>query len=209
MSRAPAAFVLASGLFFGSVLLGCGGCGKSTSVGATLPDGARIVDASAPVAVLPQASDPTLADLWRRALKGDADDLARLADREGEDGLVERGRAEVDPNVRLTAVRAMAYAPEPGALAGLPFLAEVARGADDAQALAALESAVDVAARPRRQVDPEDAAEMKEGCDAMVGLASDVKAARARRVLALRALRMLADRGCVDAASLPTDLDAR
>jgi hypothetical protein len=105
----------------------------------------------------------------------------------------------------------MAFAPEPGAFAGLPFLAEAARGPDDGQADAALESAVDLAARPRRAIDPEDAAEMKEGCDMLLALASDTnaKAVRSRRVKAIRALRMLADRGCVDPHAIPTDLDAR
>ncbi len=149
--------------------------------------------------------DAVREELWGRARAGDSGDLARLADREGVGGLVERGSAEdkgggetsegkpakaggetkepgdghVDSakvalaSTRMTAIRAMAFAPEPGALAGLPFLAEAARGPDDAQAQAALESAIDLAARPRRAVDPEDAAEMKAGCDSMLALARE------------------------------------
>jgi hypothetical protein len=103
----------------------------------------------------------------------------------------------------------MAFAPEPGVFAGLPFLAEVARSGDDAQAEAALGSTIDLAARPRTAIDPEDAAEMKEGCDLLLALAKDEKAARSRRVKAVRALRMLAERGCTDPSAIPTELDAR
>ena len=66
----------------------------------------------------------------------------------------------------------------------------------------------DIAARPRRAVDPEDAAEMKSGCDALLTLAKQSDAARARRIIAIRALRMLSERGCVAAAEIPADLDA-
>jgi hypothetical protein len=193
------------GAVIGVILVACGACGRSAPVSAALPDGARLPDAG--VAEAGAARDPVREELWARAKGGDADDLARLADREGAGGLAERGQS--DPSVRLTATRALAFAPEPGAFAGLPFLAEVAGGTDDVQAQAALESALDLAARPRRAIDPEDAAEMKAGCDAMLALADDVKRARARRVGAIRALRMLADRGCVDASAIAPDLDAR
>lgn len=187
---------------------GCGACGKGTASSGTLPDGARVQDAGVEAGALSGGGDDArVEELWRRAAGGDADDLARLADAEGESGLT--AKAARDPGARLTAIRAMAYAPEPGAFAGLPFLAEAARGGDDAQANAALESAIDLSARPRRATDPEDAAEMKEGCDILLGIATDAKAARARRVQAIRALRMLAERGCVDTHALPTDLDAR
>ncbi|MGO9712976.1 MAG: hypothetical protein ACLQBL_29220 [Polyangiaceae bacterium] len=177
-------------------------CGRGSS-GAGGGDAAILVDAASTLA----ARDPVLEELWTQALGGEAGDLARLADREGAMGLAERGAA--DPAVRATALRAMAFAPEPGAFGGFPFLAEAARGTDEAQAEAALQSAIDLAARPRRAIDPEDAAEMKAGCDSMLALAVDPKAARARRVNAIRALRMLADRGCVDPRAIPADLDAR
>jgi hypothetical protein len=103
----------------------------------------------------------------------------------------------------------MAFAPEPGAFAGLELLGEAAKGPSDAEADAALDSAIDLAARPRRALDPEDFTEMKAGCTSLLALATDAKAPRPRRVKAIRALRMLADRGCVDPAQLPSDLDAR
>jgi hypothetical protein len=178
-------------------------CGRGTAPSAATADGAKAQDAAAVVAPMDRVRE----ELWTQARGGEAGDLARLAEKEGESGLVER--AASDPASRMTALRAMAFAPEPGAFAVLPFLAEVARGTDEAQAAAALESAIDLAARPRRAIDPEDAAEMKAGCDSMLALANDAKAARLRRVNAIRALRMLADRGCVESSAIPTDLDAR
>jgi hypothetical protein len=185
-------------------------CGKSTP-GASTPDGSKAPDAGALAASAAPATDSPLDDLWKRAKDGDADDLARLADREGEAGL--RARAERDPSLRLTAIRALAEAPEPGVFLALPFLARAAAGPDETEATAALESTIDLAARPRRATDPEDAAELKEGCDLLLAFARDPKdggaVPRARRVKAIRALRMLADRGCVDPAQVPQDLDAK
>jgi hypothetical protein len=160
------------------------------------------------------SSDPAVEALWARAMSdaGTGDDLARLADREGGGGLAGRGSA--DPGARMTAVRAMAFVPDPQAFEGLPFLADVARGSNDEEAIAALDSAIDLAAHPRRAVDPEDAAELKRGCDELLALAVDREAGAknpkilARRVKAIRALRMLVERGCVDPAAIPTDADA-
>jgi len=137
---------------------------------------------------------------------------ARLADREGGGGLAGRGSA--DPAARMTALRAMAFASDPQVFEGLPFLADVARGSNDDEANAALDSALDLAAHPRRAVDPEDAAELRQGCDGLLALAVDREAGAknpkmlARRVKAIRALRMLVDRGCVDPAAIPPDADA-
>jgi hypothetical protein len=185
----------------GTALVACSKSQASTGDGS--------IDAGATFA----ASDPVIEALWARA-RGDAgepDDLARLADREGASGLV--ARANADPASRLTALRALAYAPEPQAWEGLPLLAEAARAPSDDEANAALDSAIDLAARPRRATDPEDAAELKQGCDGLlaIAVARDGKGAmpRARRVKAIRALRLLADRGCVDAAAIPGDADAR
>ncbi len=201
-------------------LVACGlvAC-RGTSPALAVPDAARIADGGASTAAA-AAGDPALAQLWAQAASGEGGDLARLADREGAAGLVERAQDGGAP--RATAVRAMAYAPEPGAFVALPYLAEVARGADDALAQAALESVIELAARPRRALDPEDAAELKAGCDALLALAADADGSsalrsahavpgsvRARRVNAIRALRMLADRGCADPRAIPSDVDAR
>jgi hypothetical protein len=175
-------------------------CGKTSG------DASKAEVDAAPVYVSP---DPAVEALWVRAAQdgGDGDDLARLADREGASGLAARG--ETDPAMRAVAVRAMGFAPEPGMFEGLPLLAEVAAGKDDGEASAALDSAIDLAARPRAALDPDDAIELRKGGDALLVLATDPKAPRARRVKAIRALRMLADRGGLDAGAIPTDLDAR
>jgi hypothetical protein len=176
-------------------------CSKS---GAAKGDG---VDA-APVYVSP---DPMVEALWVLARDGGVgDDLARLADREGASGLL--ARASTDPPMRSVALRAMAYAPEPNAFEGLPLLAEAAAGKSDDDANAALDSAIDLAARPRTAVDREDREELRRGCDALLALAQDEKAARPRRVKAVRALRMFADAGHwkpTDPKVIPADLDAR
>ena len=188
------ALVLVSVLFLAA-------CGKTSGEASKAE-----VDA-APVYVSP---DPAVEALWVRAAQdgGDGDDLARLADREGASGLAARG--ETDPGMRAVAVRALAFAPEPGMFEGLPLLAQVAGGKSDVEANAALDSAIDLAARPRRALDPDDAIELTKGCELLLALASDSSAARARRVKAIRALRMLADadKGAFDAGAIPTDLDA-
>jgi hypothetical protein len=181
--------------------LGLGACGKKAADGGA--GGIADVDA-APFYVSP---DPTVEALWVRAQDGgEGDDLARLADREGASGLAARGAT--DPAMRAVALRAMAFAPEPGMFEGLPLLAEAAAGKSDDDANAALDSAIDLAARPRLALDAEDREELKRGCEALLALASDAKAARPRRVKAIRALRMLADRGAFDPKAIPGDLDA-
>jgi hypothetical protein len=178
------------------------GSGASTSASTTTATSSSAAPASSALAPL----DGMALDLWARAKDGEADDLARLANREGGGGLVTRASAE--PAWRLTALRAMAYAEEPGVFAEFPWLTRAAKGADEAEANAALESVIDIAARPRRAVDPEDAAELREGCNTLLALAKDAQSPRARRISSIRALRMLVDRGCVKDADIPTDLDA-
>ena len=111
-----------------------------------------------------------------------------------------------DPGLRLTALRAMGYT---GDLAALPWLAGAAAGGSDDEADAALASAAQIAAEPRRSVDPEDALEVRQGCDKLLALAQAKEKPKKRRVGAIRTLRMLADRGCMKGADLPTDLDAK
>jgi hypothetical protein len=149
------------------------------------------------------AMDPQEADAWMRAKEGDEDDRLRLADLVGCGGL-EDGAARAD--LRMTAIQAMAYCRD---FTELPWLAGIAGGDDEAQAIAALESVVDLAARPRRAVDPEDADELHGGCAALLALARAPERSLDRRALAVRALRMLVDRGCVKAADIPSELVAR
>jgi hypothetical protein len=181
------------------ILLAASGCPRKPPSAAE----AGSVEAGAGAGVDAAVRDPRLDELWERAGDGEADDLARLADREGTDGLVERARS---PAQRMTALQAIGYT---GDLAALPFLAEVATKGSDAEAEAALSSASQIAAEPRRATDPEDALELHEGCAALLALAKDVTRPRPRRVGSIRALRMLAERGCVKREDIPADLDVR
>jgi len=136
-------------------------------------------------------------------MDGDADDLARLEAELGSDGLAE---ALGVPGRRLTALRALAFAED---FTALPLLARTAASGTDEEAAAALASVAILGSQPRRATDPEDAIEIHEGCALLVALARDPTRLSARRTLAVRALRLLADRGWVAAAEVPTDLDAR
>jgi hypothetical protein len=212
LRRAPGTLALGLALSALASLAGaCGGCGKSapgsgassaTAGGSASAEGAPAARASESDASRSLAlRDRTL---WEHAKSGETEDLAALATDEGAVGLVEV--AEQDPSLRPTALRAMAFA---RGWAQLPYLAKVAAGPDDAAAKLALGSAVDLATRPRRPEDPEDAAELRAGCESLAALAKDAsKQPRDRRVLAVRALRMTPCPPSI-AAGLPTDVDAR
>lgn len=183
----------------------CGRASTSAPIAASVaPSGAPPASASASIdAEASEPLDPREAELWALAADGGDEDLARLASREGSVGLVERG---AEPARRMTAIRALAYVHD---FVGLPWLAEIAAAKDDAEALAALEAIADIAAQPRRAVDPEDGAELRAGCDRIVSLAKDTKASKERRIVAIRAIRMMLDRGCAKADEIPTELDAK
>ncbi|MEO8875717.1 MAG: hypothetical protein ABI461_09030, partial [Polyangiaceae bacterium] len=134
---------------------------------------------------------------------GEADDLARLADREGAAALAEAG---TDPAKRLTAIRASAFAE---GFAGLPFLAQAADGADVEQAKAAVDAIDAIAGRPRRATDPEDAVEFRAGCTQLLITAKNAAKSRSVRVGIIRALRMWADRACAKPEEIPIDLDVK
>lgn len=173
----------------------CGGCGHRGADGKPAAT-SGVVDGSAPV----DAGPPPRSELqWEAAKGGEVEDLALLAVNEGAAGLVEAAK---DPELRPTALRALAYA---RGYAQLPFLAEVAAAKDDAEAAVALDAVVEIAARPRRQEDPEDAEELKTACAGLLALAKDAPRPRMRRVQAIRALRMLP---CTK-GDVPTDLDAK
>jgi hypothetical protein len=141
---------------------------------------------------------------WAAAKDGDPEELMRLADLETCTGLHERSVQQ--PEVRPTALAAARYCRD---FSELPWLAQVGTEGSDADARAALDAIVDLAARPRRSVDPEDADELHTGCASLLTLARTHDRPRDRRVLAIRALRMLADYGCVKRPDIPTDLDAK
>jgi hypothetical protein len=130
-------------------------------------------------------------------------DLARLYDRERESGLIERASS---PPYRRTALAALGCGQD---FVALPFLAAVAVTGTEDDARAALESAESLAAVPRRARDPEDALELRQGCDALATLARQTELSPARRARAVSALRMLSGFGCVAPEPPPKDLDPK
>jgi hypothetical protein len=148
--------------------------------------------------------DAREAAAWAVAVAKDHDpeDLARLADLVGCQGL--RDRAD-QTELRGTAIRAMEYC---GDFSELPWLAQVGTAGNDDEARAALDVVVELSAMPRRATDPEDADELHVGCGALLDLARGVARPKERRVLAIRALRMLSERGCVKLRDIPRELDA-
>jgi hypothetical protein len=182
-------------------------CGKSPPQNVSVPS----ATAAASVAVAGTASagddaggamDSREQAQWAMAKESEPEELARLARLVGCEGLRERADS---PDLRITAARAMQFCSD---FSELPWLAQLAAGASDDEARAALESVVELAARPRKATDPEDADELHTGCAALLDLAKSADRPKDRRVLAIRALRMLAERGCVKRADIPTDLDA-
>ncbi len=140
---------------------------------------------------------------WGDADGGDPAEMLRLVDLVGCAGLRERASA---PGLRGLAVRAMRYCPD---FSELPWLVDLATTGTDEVAVEAMDSIVDQAARRRRAVDPDDADELHAGCTALLAFTRATDKPRPRRVGAVRALRMLADRGCVQRADIPTDVDAK
>jgi hypothetical protein len=185
-----------------SVATACSACGKSggsggANVAAGTSSGPPISRTSFP----PEAGPAAVRDvaMWTTARDGQPEDLSSLATHEGAAGLVE---AAQDPELRKTALRAMAFA---RGWAQLPYLVRAAGEPDDEEAKLALDSTVELAARRRTTEDLEDAVELREGCEKLGALARDGERPRERRILALRALRMMP----CSKQELPTDLDAR
>jgi hypothetical protein len=166
-----------------TVVGACGACRRGEPKANDVPSAPQAGAVAEREAAEP--SPPRDLGRWARAKDGDVEDLASLAVHEGAAGLVEAAR---EPELRPTALRAMAYA---HGWAQLPYLARVAAAADDDAARLALESVVELAARPRTSEDVEDAGELREGCAALTALGGDPKRPAARRGPALRALRMM------------------
>jgi len=201
LAAAGVGVVVALGMF-----ATCGGCGRRAPAGGDTTAAHEATDGGGPsVAARRELDAAALRDplMWNHAKEGEVEDLATLAAHEGAIGLVE---ASSDPSLRATAIRAMGYAQ---GWAQLPFLAQAAAGKDDEEASLALEATIELAARPRRAEDPEDASELAEGCEALVALARDVARPRARRVGAVRALRMMPCPPLEEGKGLPTDVDTK
>ena len=185
-----------------SVVAACSACGKGGGAGGTnVAAGTSSAPAISRTSFPPEAGAAMVRDvaMWTSAREGQTEDLASLATHEGAAGLVE---AAADAELRQTALRAMGFA---RGWAQLPYLARTASEPDDEEARLALESAVELSARRRTAEDVEDATELREGCEKLGALARDAERPRERRILALRALRMMP----CPKQELPADLDAR
>ena len=185
-----------------SVVAACSACGKGGGAGGTdVAAGTSSAPTISRTSFPPEAGAAMVRDvaMWTSAREGQTEDLASLATHEGAAGLVE---AAADPELRKTALRAMGFA---RGWAQLPYLARTASEPDDEEARLALDSAVELSARRRTAEDVEDATELREGCEKLGALARDAERPRERRVLALRALRMMP----CPKQELPADLDAR
>lgn len=142
-------------------------------------------------------------EAWARAQSGADEDRLRLAELVGCESL--RERAQVAAR-RVTAIRAMSFCSD---FSELPWLASIAASGRDEEAAEALDTIADQAARPRRPTDAEDADELAAGCVSLLDLSRSTVQPRSRRVMAVRALRMLSERGCVKRTDIPSDLDAK
>lgn len=170
-------------------------CGKSSAAGASA------IAAADSVEVVQTPIDPREAEAWARAESGADEDRLRLVELVGCESLRERAQVAAK---RATAIRAMSFCTD---FSELPWLASVAASGRDDEAAEALESIVDQAARVRRPTDAEDALELAAGCQSLLDLSRSSGQPRSRRVVAVRALRMLSERGCVKRADIPSDLD--
>lgn len=177
----------------------CSGCGKGSGSGAAA--GSSTAAYVNRTTVPPEAGVAQVRDvaMWTSARQGTVEDLASLAVHEGGAGLVE---AAAEDELRPTALRAMGYA---RGWSHLPYLAGVVGGKNDEEARLALESTLELAARPRRSEDVEDADELREGCEALAALANDDGRKKDLRTGVLNALRMMP----CPKLDLKADLDAK
>jgi hypothetical protein len=180
-------------------------CGKKAPSRAASPSDMALADDGEGMEAHPRLAPMSAAeaDAWARAASGDEEDRMRLFDLVGCTGLRERAD---EPARRMTAIRAMAYCVD---FTELPWLVSIATHALDDEALEALQAILENAAQVRLATDPDDAIELHAGCALLLELARDSGQSRARRVLAIRALRMLAERGCVRRDQIPGDFDAK
>jgi hypothetical protein len=157
--------------------------------------------AEAPRPPSPRLSDPR----WVRAKDEDPLERARLAEAVGAAELllgVEDGGEVAET-----------------ALAALPFAddADLALGKLGSKALSAappelsplLEAILAIAGRPARPREPLDPEGARACGEAMVTIASRTSLPREPRALAVSAARALAERGFVDPARIPSDLDPK
>jgi hypothetical protein len=147
----------------------------------------------------PRATDP----LWIRARDEDPLERARLAEAVGAAGLL-LGFSDGGETAE-TALLAMPFADD--AEIALRRLGEAALVADAASLPGLLEAIHGIAGRPARAREPLDPEGARACGEAMVSLAGRASLPRETRALAVSAARALAERGYVDRARIPAELD--
>ncbi len=143
--------------------------------------------------------------LWSRAMQSEDDiDLASLADREGASGLLEA--IEVGGKVGHTALAALPLTDD--APVAYRRLAQLALLTDGTARWRVLQTIHDVAARPPRLRESVDEGGADVCAQALLRIARDPRAPASHRAVAISSLRLTALARHVDAAQVPSDLDA-
>jgi hypothetical protein len=83
------------------------------------------------------------------------------------------------------------------------------RQLDPAASDPVVQAIIGMAARPRRQTEPLDPPGLRSCAEALLTLAERKSLPKRVRAPAISALRLLAERGAVSAATIPTDLDPK
>jgi hypothetical protein len=138
-------------------------------------------------------------------MEGDPLERARLAEAEGAAGLVEA----LDDGGAITTIALAALPHTDDAEVALGRLAEIVLTADPTLRGAVIEAILAITGQPRRSrelLDPEGA---RKAGEAVLTLAKREDVPREQRALAISAARALAEKGYVEAARIPTDLDPR
>jgi hypothetical protein len=157
--------------------------------------------ALAPLGPSPRESDPR----WKRAPDEDPAEHQRLALAVGAAGLLEG--VNDGGEIAAVALAALPYADD--ADIALARLAELAAGADVSLRRPILSAILAIAGEPRRSRELLDPEGVRRAAEAMLTLAARQDVPREERALAISAARALAEKGYVDPARIPGDLDPR
>ena len=114
------------------------------------------------------ARDPVLEELWTQATAGRRETSRASPTGKGEGA---RGARGGRPGGAHDGAPGDGLRAGAGGVRGAPVPGRGGARHGRRAGEAALDSAIDLAARPRRAIDPEDAAEMKAGCDSLLALA--------------------------------------
>jgi len=147
----------------------------------------------------PRRGDPR----WQRALAGDPLELRALAQAEGATGLLEG--VEDGGELFHAACDALPFADD--AELALGRLGEVALLDDEALSGIAVAAIHRIASSPPSRGEPLDPDGVRSAARAVLTLASRTSLTRERRARTISVARAFAERGVLDPANIPADLD--